>query len=141
MFWNNWNSSLVMLDIWVGERMSEEKLNSLTREEAIYYLDNQMDYTYQLRQENQQLKEQLEKKYKTIGTLTNEILYEENTKLLSVLDEIREYIKEHNDYLEKAKEMYIGCNDELLKSTCIQLINNELVRSDNLLQILDKVKE
>lgn len=62
-------------------------------------------------------------------------------KYKSVLDEIREYIKEHNDYLEKAKEMYIDCNDELLKSTCIQLINNELVRSDNLLQILDKVKE
>lgn len=67
-------------------------------------------------------------------------LKEENQQLKQVLDEIREIVKEHNDYLEKTKEMYIGCNDELLKSTCIQLINNELVRSDDLLQILDKVQ-
>lgn len=45
----------------------------------------------ELQQENQKLKEQLEKKYKEVGTLTNEILYEENIKLLSVLEEIREY--------------------------------------------------
>lgn len=72
--------------------------------------------------------------------ISKQELYFENQQLKPVLDEIREYIKEHKDYLEKAKEMYIGCNNELLKSTCIQLINNELVRSDNLLQILDKVK-
>ena len=52
--------------------------------------------TQRLQQENQQLKEQLEKKYEKVGTLTNEILYEENTKLLSVLDEIREYINNEN---------------------------------------------
>lgn len=28
--------------------MNEETLKNLSREEAIYYLDNQMDYTYQL---------------------------------------------------------------------------------------------
>ena len=50
----------------------------------------------QLQQENQKLKEQIEKKYKEVGTLTNEILYEENIKLLSVLDEIREYINTEN---------------------------------------------
>lgn len=107
---------------------------------------------YKLQQENQQLKEELNK-YKRIYR-ENPTLYDEIAPYIinecnlenklkqykSVLDEIREYIKEHNDYLEKAKEIYIGCNDELLKPTCIQLINNELVRSDNLLQILDKVK-
>ena len=62
----------------------------------------------------------------------------QNQQLLSTLEEIREYIKEHKDYLEKAKEMYIDCENESLKISCIQLINNELVRSDNLLQIIDK---
>ena len=95
-----------------------------------------------LRQENQQLKE---RHYLIQGGRGNcktlvLMLQKENDKYKSVLEEIREYIKEHNDYLEKTKEMYISCNEELLKSSCIQLINNELVRSDNLLQILDKVK-
>ena len=98
--------------------MNEEKLNSLTREEAICYLDNQMDYTYQLQQENQKLKEQLEKKYEKVGTLTNEILYEENTKLLSVLDEIREYInKKENMKLFTGAFSYgefIGTLEEIL---------------------------
>ena len=69
-------------------------------------------------------------------------LVEENKRLKennqSMQEEIREYIKEHNDYLEKAKEIYIGYENELLKSSCIQLINNEFVRSYELLQILDK---
>lgn len=35
------------------------------------------------KQESEELKKQLEKKYSKIGTLTNEILYEENTKLIN----------------------------------------------------------
>ena len=65
-------------------------------------------------------------------------LCEQNEQLKSTLEEIREDIKEHKDYLEKAKEMYIDCENELLKTSCIQLINNELVISDDLLQIIDK---
>lgn len=77
----------------------------------------------QLEQENKQLKEQLEKKYKKVGTLTNEILYEENTKLLSVLDEIREYINKN-----ECNYIYLDC----------KLYETEIYK--HLLQILDKVK-
>ena len=70
--------------------------------------------------------------------LVIENIIKENQHLKSTLEEIRKYIKEHKDYLEKAKEMYIDCENELLKTSCIQLINNELVRSDDLLQIIDK---
>ena len=50
--------------------------------------------------ELQELKKQLEKKYSKIGTLTNEVLYEENTKLINQQKEFIEYleneIKERN---------------------------------------------
>lgn len=97
----------------------------------------------ELEKENQQLKLDYEL-YKDNHTYKN---YEVERKditikqLNSTLEEIREYTKEHKDYLEKAKEMYIDCENELLKTSCIQLINNELVRSDNLLQIIDKAME
>ena len=114
--------------------MSEEDrkwLEQLIRENK--ESDSELTYTYcpfsvlyALQQENQKLKEQLEKKYKEVGTLTNEILYEENTKLLSVLDEIREYINNHSIYFatkEKVGNYFANCS------------------CDKLLQILDKVKE
>lgn len=41
--------------------MNEETLNNLSREEAIYYLDNEMDYTYQLQQENKELHNKIDK--------------------------------------------------------------------------------
>ena len=79
-----------------------------------------------MNEENQKLKEQLEKKYKEVGTLTNEILYEENTKLLSVLDEIREQLKKIKPDLDfEPWSIYKVSGDKLF----------------DLLQILDKVKE
>lgn len=90
---------------------------------------------YKLQQENQKLKKQLEKKYSKTGTLTNEVLYEENTKLINQQKEFIEYLEEkiicyenyqntnlgeyernlyfnlYNDILEKFKEI-IGYKDE-----------------------------
>ena len=58
-----------------------------------------------LQQENTQLKEQLEKKYEKTGTLTTEILYEENTKLQSVLKELRRWLEEqYQEYKETEDE-------------------------------------
>ena len=62
---------------------------------------------YDLQKEIKQLKEQLEKKYSKVGTLTSEILYEENTKLLSILDEIREIINQNmSSYYDFTKAFY-----------------------------------
>lgn len=90
---------------------------------------------YKLQQENQKLKKQLEKKYSKTGTLTNEVLYEENTKLINQQKEFIEYLEEkiicyenyqntnlgeyernlyfnlYNDILEKFKEI-TGVKDE-----------------------------
>lgn len=43
--------------------------------------------------ENQQLKEQLNKKYENVGTLTSEILYEENTKLVQENQQLKEKLE------------------------------------------------
>ena len=59
-----------------------------------------------LYQENQELKKQLEKKYSKIGTLTNEVLYEENTKLINQQKKFIEYLESEIDRLEKT-EFYI----------------------------------
>ena len=44
--------------------------------------------------ENQQLKEQLNKKYENVGTLTSEILYDENTKLINQQKEFIEWLED-----------------------------------------------
>lgn len=45
------------------------------------------------KKENQELKKQLEKKYEKAGTLTGELLYEENTKLINQQKEFIEYLE------------------------------------------------
>ena len=47
-----------------------------------------------LQQENQELKKQLENKYKKVGTLTSELLYEENTKLINQQKEFVNYLED-----------------------------------------------
>lgn len=42
--------------------------------------------------ENQELKKQLENKYEKVGTLTSELLYEENTKLINQQKEFINYL-------------------------------------------------
>ena len=54
--------------------------------------------TYQdLLKENQELKKQLERKYEKVGTLTGELLYEENTKLINQQKEFIEYLEDMLD--------------------------------------------
>ena len=54
----------------------------------------------ELLEENQELKKQLENKYKKVGTLTSELLYEENTKLINQQKEFVNYLK------DESKEVY-----------------------------------
>ena len=57
-----------------------------------------------LQQENKELKKQLEKKYEKLGTLTAEILYEENTRLvneITVLKTENQKLKENNQSMQE----------------------------------------
>ena len=48
-----------------------------------------------LKEKNQELKKQLENKYKKVGTLTGELLYEENTKLIKENKELKKQLDEY----------------------------------------------
>jgi len=59
--------------------------------------------------ENQELKQQLENKYEKVGTLTTELLYEENTKLIN---QQKEFIKYLENEIKIYSNTYMG---EMLK--------------------------
>lgn len=66
----------------------------------------------QLLEENQELKKQLEKKYEKVGTLTGELLYEENTKLINQQKEFIEWLEDKiNFWKDKIFENVITEND------------------------------
>lgn len=54
-----------------------------------------------LKEQNDKLKKQLENKYKKVGTLTSELLYEENTKLIN---QQKEFIKWLEDEIQNKRE-------------------------------------
>lgn len=97
--------------------MNEETLKKATKEELIDMLDNQLDYTEQLQQENQQLKERY-------LLLENKCIQQK-----SVIEEVRGYI-------------YTACkwaNIDLRNKD--ELLHVRALFFKELLQILDKVKE
>ena len=69
------------------------------------------NYLPKLQQENQELKKQLEKKYKKVGTLTGELLYEENTKLINQQKEFIEWLEKEIEAIENKLNRY----NELVK--------------------------
>ena len=52
-------------------------------------------------EEIRRLKKQLENKYSKTGILTNEVLYEENTKLINQQKEFIEYLEDEKDRLAR----------------------------------------
>lgn len=91
-------------------------------------LDECIDYIKELENINDKLSNAL-------NSAENKVV-----KYKSILDKIKEKLKEDNKYLESAKEMYITCEDELLKSATIQLINNNQVRNDDILELLEEIE-
>ena len=72
--------------------LSKDQLKFESKEaEIIFDLSLENDF---LQQENQELKKQLEKKYEKVGTLTGELLYEENTKLINQQKEFIEWLEQ-----------------------------------------------
>ena len=72
----------------------------------------------QLMKENKELKKQLEKKYEKVGTLTGELLYEENTKLINQQKEFIEWLEiriKDRDKVRKMHELY-SLSEERLSS-------------------------
>ena len=66
-----------------------------------------------LQQENKELKKQHEKKYEKLGTLTAEILYEENTRLVNEIT----VLKTENQKLKEMQCTFLGtgCQNKMKK--------------------------
>lgn len=90
-----------------------------------------------LLKENQDLKKQLENKYEKVGTLTSELLYEENTKLINQQ-------KEFINYLQKEINQYTT-HIEAIDSVCTSIYSSDYDNSKIKLaiykEILQKYKE
>lgn len=76
--------------------MEKYIINPITREKILSTEFIVSDY-FIIKEENQQLKEQLNKKYENVGTLTSEILYEENTKLVQENQQLKKRYCERTD--------------------------------------------
>ena len=87
-----------------------------------------------LLKENQELKKQLENKYSKTGVLTNEVLYEENTKLITQQKEFISYLEnEKNRLARECSHIY----EDSLGHT--RLVNEDIF--DEIDNILQKYKE
>lgn len=76
--------------------------NELNQIELQYNALKQQNFN-ELLKENQELKKQLEDKYSRTGTLTNEVLYEENSKLIN---QQKEFIKWLENMLDNENDIF-----------------------------------
>ena len=106
----------------------------MTRKELKEYNDLVSKYN-ELYKENKELKKQLENKYEKIGTLTGELLYEENTKLIN---QQKEFIK----YLEDEIKLYKNDIQNFSKdyNVYFSLINDLRVSKAKIGDILKKYR-
>lgn len=68
-----------------------------------------------LKEQNEKLKKQLENKYEKVGTLTSELLYEENTKLIN---QQKEFIK----WLEEKEKRFDMIGDPINSGACCGIL-------------------
>lgn len=104
--------------------VSSLEVKNETQQIAKYEL---IEYTERPHKENQELKKQLEKKYEKVGTLTGELLYEENTKLINQQ-------KEFIEWLQANLEALIMCDREFILTN-----NKKEIKAYS--EILSKYKE
>ena len=97
-----------------------------------------------LQQENKELKKQLEKKYEKLGTLTAEILYEENTRLVNEIT----VLKTENQKLKELQCTFqgTGCQNKMKKYKKVidklnkYFHNNYLINTKEIKDILSEVE-
>ena len=80
--------------VYINKHNNEPFFLKDEQEKDYYIKDNELnEYTKQLEYQIKELKKQLENKYSKTGILTNEVLYEENTKLINQQKEFIEYLE------------------------------------------------
>ena len=65
-----------------------------------------MNKKHDYKKECEELKKQLENKYEKVGTLTSELLYEENTKLIDQQKEFINYLEDKINYYKRNTQCF-----------------------------------
>ena len=92
--------------VYINKHNNDPFLLKDEQEKDYYIKDNELnEYTEQLEYQIKELKKQLEDKYSRTGTLTNEVLYEENTKLINQQKEFIEWITSYIDLLSNNPDL------------------------------------
>ena len=85
-----------------AKELKEKYLNAVADYETTMFEKEQLNSLVNSCQEEiRRLKKQLENKYSKTGILTNEVLYEENTKLINQQKEFIEYLEDEKDRLAR----------------------------------------
>ena len=112
-----------------NKELKQKYLNAVADYETTMFEKEQLNSLVNSCQEEiRRLKKQLENKYEKVGTLTSELLYEENTKLINQQKEFIEYMNKTIEELECD-----DVDDEEMKGYLIQ-------RIDTFKEILSKYK-
>lgn len=121
--------------VYINKHNNEPFLLKDEQEKYYYIKDNELnEYTEQLEYQIKELKKRLENKYGRTGTLTNEVLYEENTKLINQQKEFIDYLENEKDRLAReCSQIY----EDSLGHT--RLVSEDIF--DEVNDILQKYKE
>lgn len=103
-----------------------------------HYLIPKDDFT-ELVEENKELNKQLENKYEKVGTLTTELLYKENTKLINQQKEFIKYL-EDKIYIIEPRGTGINYNCEYDSEEDYINAMQEQSKLNTLKEILQKYK-
>lgn len=79
----------------MSKMLSKMNLISVVQQLPKEDIETIQGYVEMIEKENQKLKKQLENKYEKVGTLTTELLYEENTKLVEENQKLKQVNEEH----------------------------------------------
>lgn len=90
-----------------------------------------VSYIKELQQENQLLKKQLENKYSRTGTLTNEVLYEENIKLINQQKEFIDWLS--NTIKEMENTPADDIHQQLEKDSCLAVADTILLKYNEII--------
>ena len=90
-----------------------------------YYENDFYNDVENLVKENQELKKQLENKYSKTGILTNEVLYEENTKLINQQKKFIEYLEYQVKFQEELNDIHLATGFEEILSKYKEIIGGK----------------
>ena len=94
----------------------------------------------ELSKENQELKKQLENKYEKVGTLTSELLYEENTKLINQQKEFIEYLEDEIKLREEINDIVLATGFEEILQNYKEIIGDVKNEKENIKEISKRFK-